>query len=168
MELWRRQIASNDPVGSATAGNDVYEYLEMKVTEVVTTKRRIGVHGEAFCQKMPYLHCLCFSDGASSASQQTPYTGESFGHPQWWHCIVAFADPASIIVSMYCPALAWGGARPWGIHVSRLRRVEPTNVSVEDECILPFRFECLKPSGEKTEALAEPDPEMEPCKGIWV
>ena len=42
-------------------------------------------------------------------------------------------DGCREMVAIYCPALAWQNARPWGVHVSRLRRREilsPTTPAV--------------------------------------
>ena len=42
------------------------------------------------------------------------------GLDTWWPCIVIWEEN-TLELAFYCPALAWQNARPWGVHVSRLR-----------------------------------------------
>ena len=175
MEYWEREIASNDPVGSAEVGHDVHKYLERKVAQVVTTKRSIGMFGHAFLRELAghsYMHCICYSDGASSTSQEEPYKGPSYKQEQWWPCITTVATTFPEVYSMYCPALAWQGSRPWGVHLSRIRRVEAEHRSFEPERPLRIdgvhtleRNRAARPlEDNKNEAAAQPEPEEEPSK----
>ena len=125
MDFWQRQIAYNDPAGSALVGNDVYRYLESKIIEVLSTKRNLGPFGQSFkhalCLGYEYQQCVIYCDGRSSESQQRPYTGTSLHQESWWPCIATAHAVDIDIFSMYCPALAWQGSRPWGAHLTRIR-----------------------------------------------
>lgn len=67
------------------------------------------------------IACLVWADGthSQSTSLTAPLPGE-----QWWPCIILDVEPTSAgLVPFYCPALAWQDARPWAVHISRVRSV---------------------------------------------
>ena len=65
--------------------------------------------------------CCVWPNGSSCYHQLKP-SGSGCGGESWWPCIVCeLADSDEL--AFYCPALAWGDARPWGAHHSRVRSV---------------------------------------------
>ena len=55
------------------------------------------------------------------------------GH-QWWPVIWVVVD--GVLKPVYCPGLAWMGARPWEAHSSRMAEVDKPQFvidSVDDE-----------------------------------
>ena len=56
-------------------------------------------------------------------SQTTPLVQPECGE-QFWPCICLNITPnVAGLLPFYCPALAWQNARPWWVHVSRVRRL---------------------------------------------
>jgi hypothetical protein len=114
--------------------NNVYRYLFAKIMHVVNTKKKIGEVGWAFRQAEPsdYLCGLVWADGTpeQSAPLVAPRAGE-----RWWPCI--FLKDAYDLAKptqrpFYCPALAWQNARPWDVHVDRVRIVETPGPVIEE------------------------------------
>ena len=65
--------------------------------------------------------CCVWSNGSSSYHQLTPIGPGERGE-FWWPCIVCEIAESDEL-AFDCPALAWGDARPWGAHHSRVRSV---------------------------------------------
>ena len=114
--------------------NNVYRYLFAKICHVVNTKKKIGEVGWAFRHAEPsdYLCGVVWADGSpeQSAPLVAPRAGET-----WWPCIFlkdaySLANPTQR--PFYCPALAWMNARPWRVHVDRVRIVETPGPVIEE------------------------------------
>ena len=67
------------------------------------------------------MPCCVWSNGSSCYHQLKP-SGSGDGGEFWWPCIVC-ETAESDELAFYCLALAWGDARPWGAHHSRVRSV---------------------------------------------
>ena len=123
---WQREIAMHDlcfqaeQAADAGTPSNVYAYLIAKVYRVVNTVRAPGQAGWSFRCARPdtCIPCLVWADG--TPGQREPLS-ELRGGEQWWPCIVIPGEGP--LVPFYCPALAWANARPWMVHVSRIRRV---------------------------------------------
>ena len=124
-EGWQMEVKRNDPF---CFDNDIYAYLWAKVKEVVLTKRKIGQAGWAFFNSThsQIVHCLVWADG--SPCQTTPLSTPTSGE-RWWPCIIIMSSTSSeqAHVPFYCPALAWSNARPWMVHISRIRKVQESD-----------------------------------------
>ena len=114
--------------------NNVYRYLFAKICHVVNTKKKIGEVGWAFRHAKPrdYLCGVVWADG--SPDQSAPLVALRAGET-WWPCIFlkdacSLADPTQR--PFYCPALAWMNARPWPVHVDRVRTVETPGPVIEE------------------------------------
>ena len=100
--------------------SDVYQYLQLKLRQVLNQVRRVGQAGWSFRQSdmKSITNCLVWADGTHC--QETPLTLPS-SNERWWPCIVLMDDSAHLdLKPFYCPALAWQNARPWYVHVSRI------------------------------------------------
>ena len=122
LNKWMKQALWNDPVGHGGC-NDIFDYLMKKVSSVVMTVKKPGHNGWQFrgANGGQCIACLVWANGTheQSTTLTTPHVGE-----QWWPCIVLNIAPTPDgKVPFYCPALAWQNARPWDVHISRVRRV---------------------------------------------
>ena len=103
---------------------NVHQYIVLKCCRIVSTVSEVGQAGWAFYDHdlSWYVPCLVWADG-KKGSQTTPYVQpEPWEH--WWPCICLNITPnAAGLLPFYCPALAWQNARPWWVHVSRVRRL---------------------------------------------
>ena len=96
-------------------------YLIKKLFQTLETIRRPGPYGHQFWTAGPSSCVPAFVWADGSPQQLTEYgTQQLTEYAKWWPCIVLVCD-AQTVLPFYCPALAAQGARPWGVHISRLR-----------------------------------------------
>jgi len=120
---WARRIAQNDPSWIGRFGEDPHVYLVTTFFQTLSTIRRPGLYGWRFLTAGPSrcIQCFVYCDGSPRQLSELGTTASGFD--TWWPCIVIW-DGASSELPFYCPALGWQDARPWGVHVSRVRRRE--------------------------------------------
>jgi hypothetical protein len=137
---WQLEMARNDPVAWPSAGGDLRSYLIQRVFEVVNQASKIGSAGWEFRAALA-TDCVLgavWADGVSSSSQSQALSVagcQPGGHrEQWWPCLV-LQKPGDTrgVLPFYCPALAWQRARPWTVHVSRVRMLMLDDVSGADD-----------------------------------
>jgi len=120
MKLWQRQIDEQDPSGFKQYGPDPHEYLVAKLFRTLSIIKKPNPNGHAFWAAGPSRCIPCFVCADGSPGQRTEL-GTPMSDPEiWWPCIVIL-EGNTFLVPFYCPALAWQHARPWNVHVSRLR-----------------------------------------------
>ena len=129
---WARRIAVQDPLGFTQCGQDPHVYLVTKLFQTLSIIKRPGFYGWQFLTAGPSrcIQCFVYCDGARG--RLTELGTPTSGFETWWPCIVIWEEN-TLELAFYCPALAWQNARPWGVHVSRLRRREilsPTTPAV--------------------------------------
>ena len=114
---WAGVIAVQDPHGKE---EDPHVYLIKKRFQTLETIRRPGAFGWQFWEAGPSSCVPAFVWADGSPRQLTEYgTQQLTEYAQWWPCIVLLCD--GDLLPFYCPALAWMLARPWGVHISRVR-----------------------------------------------
>ena len=153
-KLWDNEIQKMDPswrtfirdlrgCASSSGGSqpthvfseNVYGYLFAKVRHVVNTKKKIGQVGWAFHQAEPSDYVCGAVWACGSHEQSAPLVAPRAGE-RWWPCI--FLKDAHWLSAnptqrpFYCPALAWMNARPWPVHVDRVRIVETPGPVIEE------------------------------------
>ena len=116
---WAGVIAVQDPHGKE---EDPHVYLIKKLFQTLETIRRPGSFGWRFREAGPSSCVPAFVWADGSPQQLTEYgTQQLTEYAKWWPCIVLVCDAQTLVLPFYCPALAWQGARPWGVHITRLR-----------------------------------------------
>jgi len=117
---WAGIIAVQDPHGKE---EDPHVYLIKKLFQTLETVRRPGSYGHQFWTAGPSSCVPAFVWADGSPQQLTEYgTQQLTEYAMWWPCIVLVCDAQTPVLPFYCPALAWQQARPWGVHVTRVRR----------------------------------------------
>ena len=120
LKHWARRIAVQDPLGVEQYGEDPHVYLVAKLFRTLSIIKKPNSYGQAFWAAGPSRCIPCFVCADGSPGQRTEL-GTPMSDPEiWWPCIVILEGNA-FLVPFYCPALAWQHARPWDVHVSRLR-----------------------------------------------
>ena len=118
---WANRIAVQDPSGFRNCGQAPRNHMATKLFHTPSAIKKPGNHGWTIWQAGPgncvqgYVYC----DG--TPTQLTELGAPMSGLETWWPCIVIWEQDAPEL-AFYCPALAWQHVRPWGVHVSRLRR----------------------------------------------
>lgn len=100
----------------------IWEYEEYKLVEILETARRPGQAAWAWRSSLPNIvHGFIWSSGCSEGQQSIRWDAANAAIEcnQWWPVIWAVL-PDTALWPMYCPALAWQGARPWFCHRSRV------------------------------------------------
>ena len=84
----------------------------------------MGAHGAGSFWKTGQIGAWRVASGATAALPTTSSRRLAPGErgELWWPCIVCEIAESDEL-AFYCPALAWGDARPWGAHHSRVRSV---------------------------------------------
>ena len=120
MAEWARRIAAQDPAFATQTGGNVHEYLVQKLFYTLKTIRGPRQWGWKFWNAgaSQCISCFVYADGSST--QLLPLGESGSAQECWWPCIVLWEDGQAVL-AFYCPALAWANARPWGVHVSRIR-----------------------------------------------
>ena len=128
---WSMRIRQVDLTGWQQCDGDVYAYLRMKIQVRLCTRARKGVGQAGWCiidalrsDPSSLRPCVIWADGISEGSQMSPRKSTGEGESWWPALIVAPTNGAQECVPMYCPALAWQGARPWWANVDRVWEFE--------------------------------------------
>ena len=122
--LWKREIAMRDSEFFHRSGSAVYSYLIAKAFSIANTVKAPGQAGWAFRNATPsdVMRCVVWADGTKD---QTTPLGVARADERWWPCIILRVDEE--VVPFYCPALCWANARPWTVHITRVRVVACAN-----------------------------------------
>ena len=120
---WARRIERHDPSWEGRFNEDPHEYLVRNLFQTLSFIKKPNPYGWQFLTAGPSrcIRCYVLCDG--SPQQRLPLGATTSGFDMWWPCIVLWQEGTSEL-AFYCPALAWQNARPWGVHVSRVRRRE--------------------------------------------
>ena len=100
----------------------VWDYLELRVIDVVSTVKKLGEAGNAWWYGLrggaEFQRGFIWAKGQSQGEQSHTYAAESDGC--WWPIIwIEFGDYI-VLVPMYCPALGARRSRPWLGNRSRM------------------------------------------------
>ena len=121
MAEWARRIAAQDRAFAAQTGGDgPHEYLVQKLFYTLKTVRGPRQWGWKFLNAGASQCVCCFVYADGSPTQLLPLGESRSAQECWWPCLV-IREECEAVLPFYCPALAWANARPWGVHVSRVR-----------------------------------------------
>ena len=120
LAVWAQRIAAQDPAFATQTGGDVHEYLVQKLFYTLKTIRCPRQWGWKFMNAGASQCVCCFVYADGSPTQLLPLGESRSAQECWWPCLVIWEENEAVL-PFYCPALAWANARPWGVHVSRVR-----------------------------------------------
>ena len=120
MAEWARRIAAQDQAFATQTGGDVHEYFVHKLFYTMKTIRGPRQWGWKFLNAGASQCVCCFVYADGSPTQLLPLGESRSAQECWWPCLVLWEDKQAVFLCC-CPALAWANARPWGVHVSRVR-----------------------------------------------
>ena len=121
MAEWARRIAAQDRAFAAqTSGDGPHEYLVQKLFYTLNRIQRPRQWGYKFLNAGASQCVCCFVYADGSPTQLLPIGEPRSAQECWWPCVVIWEENETVL-PVYCPALAWANARPWGVHASRVR-----------------------------------------------
>ena len=134
-QVWVQRIAVQDCAWLERAKRDVWMYLILKLAELLRINNKVGTVAWSFHKQVKHLHYgYVWAHGGREQRQPLSANVMEDGH-QWWPVIWVEMD--GVLKPVYCPGLAWMGARPWEAHSSRMAEVDKPQFvidSVDDEC----------------------------------